>query len=38
LKTERFAMAYRLLVAYAFVHPASEHNCSLRAVGGNSAE
>jgi hypothetical protein len=38
LKTERFAMAYRLLVCYAFVHPASEQNCSLRTGGGNNAE
>jgi hypothetical protein len=38
LKTERFAMAYRLVFAYALVRPASEQNCSLRTGGGNKAE
>jgi hypothetical protein len=29
LKAERFAMAYRLDISYAFVRPESEQNCSL---------
>ena len=28
LNTERFAMAYQLVLSYAFVRPESEQNCS----------
>jgi hypothetical protein len=39
LRTERFAMAYRLLLfAYAFVRLASEQNCSLSTSGGCAAD
>jgi hypothetical protein len=34
LKTERFAMTYRLLSTYAFVRPESEQNCSLGQING----
>jgi hypothetical protein len=37
LKTERFAMAYRLLPTYAFVRPESEQNCSLGQINGSLA-